>query len=276
MARFDGKNIVGLIGKHVFKKSHDGKNTTIQMKPIRVRQTENSKKSASVMGNASSLSKAIRMALMALVGNDYPGTMVNQLTKANQTILGHCFDKTTKTYRFQQHSFHNLAGFEFNDKSPLSAYLWVQPKLTLLGNTMTLTIPEFNISDHVEVPSNANAFSIGIQAAQIALHESMVCDTHYFTTHPIDPLQPVPEQKIDIEVQDGCLCLMALSIQYFKIEGEFKKPIRSKEFNPAAIVDAIVSPGQFVEPPYGQDGNRRWGTGWSAIDKLKLPKFADE
>ena len=272
MGKFDGKQITGVLGNHVIKKAAGGKGSIIQMKPVVVKQTAETKKAASVMGNASTLSAAIRRNLGALFVKNYQGTMINQLNKANQTILGHCFNKDTETYSFQQDSFHNLEGFEFNTKSPLAAYLWVQPTIALQGNTLTLTIPAFEIPAQIKIPKEATGFAMGVQIGQYALHESKKWRENYFNLEIADGQTQVPEQQISFEVQNGCLCVVGLGIQYHKVSNQYKTPLNHKDLNPAAIVGTIVTPGDFVEPAPLVVGGRHRAPEWTLMDKLKLKK----
>ena len=272
MGKFDGKQITGVIGNHVIKRAAGGKGSIIQLKPVKVKQTKGTKKAASVMGNASSLSAAIRQDLGGLFGKNYQGTMINQLTTANRTILEHCFNKDTGTYSFQQDSFHNLEGFEFNTKSPLVAYLWVQPTIALQGNTLTLTIPAFEIPAQIKLPKEATGFAMGVQIGQYALHKSKKWRDNYFNLEIADGQTQVPEQQISFEVQNGCLCVVGLGIQYHSISNQYKTPLNHKDLNPAAIVGTIVTPGDFVEPPRRQEANRSFASEWTLMDKLKLTK----
>ncbi len=272
MGKFDGKQIVGVVGNLVFKKGADGKMTIVQSKPFQIKQTKGTKKTASVMGNASTLSAAIRRSLGGLFGKNYQGSVVNELNKANQTILGHCFNKDTETYTFQQDSFHNLAGFEFNSKSPLSAYLWVQPYLRFQDNTIILTIPAFEVPAQIKMPREANGFQLCAQIGQYALYESKKWGQNYFSFE-VEPGQThVPEQQISFNVQPGCLCVVGLGINYYKINNQYRTPLNDKELNPAAIVDAIIIPGEFVEPPPRVEGGKHYGSEWNTMDKLKLKK----
>lgn len=276
MGKFDGKQITGAVGPLIFKKSADGKTTIIQTKSDGIKQTKDTKKMATVMGNASTLSAAIRWNLSGLFDKNYQGTMINQLTTANQTILGHCFDKATETYAFQQDSFHNLAGFEFNTKSPLSACLWVEPSLSLDGNVLTVTVPEFNVPNQLKMPRNANAFTLCFQMGAYALHHSQIGDGKHFMIE-IEPGQEiVPTQHITFDVLPGCLCVVGMAIHYYKVDNRYKIPKNTKNMNPAAIIDAIITPGEFVLPERRVENGRSYAMDWNSMGVLNLPKTVQE
>lgn len=271
MAISDSKGMRGLIGKLVVKTLKNGQ-VIYQTAPDHVPQTENSKKTASIMGNASTFSKAIRDGMAGLFGDNYPGNMVNDLNTLNREILEHCCDKATQTYTFQPDSFANLSGFEFNDRSPLSTSFWVKPKVDIneSGDKITLTIPAFEVPQQIKMPKGANTFQFVIMMGQIALH----CSAKKFV-----PLQrfeleedqvQVPAQTFTFDIMPGCLGVIGIGIKYFSAQGKIMTPLNTKELNPAAIVGAIYNPGEFIEPmPVAINGKSK-ATGWFPMMKLKL------
>ncbi len=277
MGIFNGKYFKGKFGKTVFKTRKDGKLIT-QSLPEHVRQTEGSQKTASIMGNASTLSKGIRLSMTSLFGDRYPGTMVNKLNTLNRVLLEHCCDKDTQTYSFQQNSFGNLSGFEFNEKSPLANHLWVKPEVSINGTAdkISITIPAFEIPSQLKMPNHANACEIYIQMAQFALHGS--CKK----TAPVQMIVveenqvQVPETQFSFDIMPGCLGIIGVGIRYYSSHKQIKKPLNNENLNPAAIVGAIFTPGEFIEPMPVTVNGKSSATAWFGMDKLKLPKLADQ
>ena len=271
MAFFDGKNFRGKIGKVVYKVDKDGR-MIVQSAPGPVKQTEASKKTAGVMGNASTLSKQIRTAMFRLFDDNHPGNMINALSAANRTILEHCCDKETMTYTFQEDSFDNLAGFQFNDKSPISSFLWVKPYLTLNENKdkITLTIPAFEIPQQLKMANYANMCEIHVAMGQYALHKGL--------EKRIPPQQAeigvnqteFPETAFLFDIMPGCLGVIGIGFKYYQLQNQIKTPLNSKLLNPAAIVGAIYTPGTFVKPPQEISANRGKADPWQRMDKLNL------
>lgn len=110
MGKHDGKYLRGTVGNHVYRKDPYGKGVIIQMRPVVVNQTKNTKKAAGIMGTASSFSKQVRGTMQILTGNFYSGDMVNRFTALNREIFEHCCNKETDTYRFEPDSFHKMQG----------------------------------------------------------------------------------------------------------------------------------------------------------------------
>ena len=269
MGKIDGKHITGIIGNHILQRSRDGK-TIIKMKQIRVQQSQATKKASTVFGNASTLSSAMRADFFALTDKKCPGNLVNRMNTANQTILLHCFDKSNQTYAFGQDSFKNLEGFDLNTNSPLSSYLWVRPYLNLNGNTLTLTIPAFEIPAQLKMPGNANGLEILVALGQYALRKSLNGPRIYKSITLEKSQRQVPEQQISFEVAEGCLCVVALGLQFYEVKNNYRTALNTININPAAIIDAVITPGQFnIEdhPSYGL---------WKPMIKLKLPASAGQ
>ncbi|NRF40302.1 hypothetical protein [Pedobacter foliorum] len=268
MAKFDGKQIVGLIGGLVFKKGRN--NTTIvQPKPASMAQTTATKGAANLFGIASTLSKTIRYGMTEITDQFYDGGMVNRLTNQNRSILAHCYDKDTRKFVFNETSFSRLAGFEFNFKSPVTNSLWVQPQTTLSGNDLTVYVPAFEIPVQLKFPNLANTCTINISVNLYVLDQSL---------KRVLPLQSieigknqthVPAQEFKFEVPDGCLCVAGINLQYFYLYNGIKTVLNKKDFNPAAICGAILSPGIFV-PPVQTDPYRAVAK-WRIMDGLEIP-----
>ncbi|WP_316794015.1 hypothetical protein [Pedobacter frigoris] len=275
MAIFNGKHFKGIIGKIVLKVQKNGK-LTAQSIPAQVPQTEASQKTAGIMGNASTLSKSIRTSMSSLYGDNYPGTMINNLSTANRSILDHCCDKETMTYAFQEDSFENLAGFQFNDKSPLSNFLWVKPYLTINDskNQITLTIPAFEVVEQLKMPNHANSCEFYIKMGQFALFGSTEKSTQLQTLEILPEQTHIPETQFQFDIMPGCLGVVGLGIKYYKLQNQVKTPLNNKELNPAAIVGAIFTPGEFIIPKPVTVNGKSKATGWSNMSKLKL-NFAE-
>lgn len=271
MAQFDGKHWRGIIDKVVFKKRKDGK-LTAQSAPVHVPQTEASKKTASIMGNASSLSGAIRACMTGLFNDNAPGTMINRLTTINRAVLQHCFDKTTQTYSFKQDSFSNMAGFEFNDASPLSNHLWVKPYLTLndAADKLTLTIPAFEIPSQLTIPSHANYCQLEVSMGQFALFGKAEKIAGWNAIKIKKDQTQVPETQFHFDIMPGCLGVVGLGLSYYKLQHEVLTPLNNKTLNPAAIIGAIFTPGEFVLPVAVPVDGVLKSTGWTSLWKLNI------
>ena len=269
MGKFDGKQITGLIGNLVFKKGRNGI-TIVQKGPHPGKQTQASKTTANIFAKASTLSKAIRTDLSLLFRDFYDGAMVNRLTKQNREILEQCYNKATKQYTFNEDSFSRLAGFEFNAKSPLAKSLWVEPQLTLAGNQLSLSLPAMEINAQLKFPASCNFCEITVALAFYNLEQG-VHKSRVFQLLEINTDQPlVPAHNFTFEVPDGCLCVMGMKLGYSSLKDNIRVIKNNKEFNPAGLCGAIITPGEFVLTPGAIVPHGKLASIWRDVDKLKL------
>lgn len=269
MAKFDGKQIIGLIGNLVFKKGR-GKTTIIQTKAEKVNQTSANKVAGATFGKASKLAKTIRTDLTILVDDHYDGTMVNRFNTLNRELLAQCYSKDTQHFTFKQDSFDRLQGFEFNSKSPLARSLWVKPEVSLEGNQLQLSLPEINIPDQLKFPSNANTCEIRIAVAMLVLDQALNHHEQYQSIEVTKDQGMIPAQRLIFEVPDGCLCVVAMNLHFTRKYEHMQTVLNDKLFNPTAICGAIITPGTFVIPPPIRTPKGIMPSGWHKIDGLDL------
>lgn len=271
MGKFDGKQIIGLVGNLVLKKGPKG-STIIQTRPHPGKQTAASKTTANIFAKASTLSKVIRLDLSVLINGFYDGAMVNRLTRQNREILEQCYNKDTKQYTFNEDSFSRLVGFEFNLKSPLAKSLWAVPQLNLMGNQLTLSLPAMEINEHLKFPARSNVCEITVALAFYNL-EAGVHKNSVFQKLEINTEQSlVPAHDFTFEVPAGCLCVMGIRLKYAMLTDNVKVIRNTKDFNPAGLCGAVMTPGEFVLTPGEIVPNGRLASVWKNVDKLKLYK----
>ncbi|WP_316811871.1 hypothetical protein [Pedobacter heparinus] len=269
MGRFDGKRIIGLVGGLVFKKGRNGK-TIIQSGGREVKQTKASKIASAIFAKASTLSKAIRTDLSVLINGFYDGPMVNRLNKQNREILEQCYNKATKQYAFNEDSFSRLAGFEFNASSPLSKSLWVEPELTLTGNQLTLSLPAMEINEQLKFPSPCNRCEITVAVAFYNLEKGVHKDIVFQVLEVNTAQGLVPAKDFTFEVPDGCLCVIGIKLGYSTLKDNVKIIKNNKEFNPAGLCGAVITPGEFVLTPGVVVPHGKLASVWKTVDKLRL------
>lgn len=267
MGKFDGKQIIGVVGNLVFKKGI-GHSTIIQRKPYTVKQTKNSKVSAWIFGKASSLSKMLRQEFLAITSDWYDGRMVNRMNTLNRAILSHCYNEQTKAFVFQEDSFRRLEGFEFNVKSLFDNYFWAELRVELDGTSLKLTIPEFETNKQLKYPGKANTcklrIAIGLYSFEQRLQRELL-----FRMIDIDQNQAVvPEQEFVFEVPEGCFCVLGLSLEYFYQYDDVKTSLNGKTLGPAKLIYAVITPGTFVEPPTGSTKYKAIASAWKAEPAL--------
>jgi hypothetical protein len=249
MGKFDGKQITGVVGNLVFKRGRDKKDTIIQIKPARVKQTKASKVTAGIFAKASSLAKLLRQDFNPIMSGFYDGAMVNRFNTLNRSILDHCYDKETKTYVFEEDSFSRLAGFEFDAKSLLGNYFWADPVVHWEDSSLRITIPAFETNKQLKFPGRANTCKMKITVGLYNFSLSQHRNSYYEEINVAQNQGLVPEQEFTFEVPEGCFCVAGIGLEYFYQYNDVRNSLNNKELSPARLLSAIITPGTFVLPP---------------------------
>lgn len=249
MGKFDGKQITGMVGNLVFKRGRDKKDTIIQIKPTRVKQTKASKVTAGIFAKASSLAKLLRQDFNPIMSGFYDGGMINRFTTVNRAILDYCYDKATKTYVFEENSFDRLEGFEFDNKSLLANYFRVDPEVNVDGTQLTIKIPAFETGKQLKFPGDANTCKIKLTVGLYNFDQRLKRDEYYEEVNIDEAQGMVPEQVFTFEIAEGCFCVTGMGLEYFYQYNDVKNSLNSKEMSPARLLSAIITPGTFVLPP---------------------------
>jgi hypothetical protein len=270
MGTFDGKQIKGLVGGLVFRKSKN--KDIVQSAPADLKQTKATKIAGKVFGQGSTLAAVIRKDLLGITLENYDGDLVNDFARPIRDVMKQCFDKETETYSFEQDSFIRLDGFEFNPKSLLINSLLVAPVVSLAGNLLKISLPEIEVPQKFKFPGNTNTCTVTIGLSVIALHAGLNIDLAQQEMEINAGEYTVPASEFEFEVSAGCLCVAAISLKYFRLNNGIRTVYNSKAFHPAAVCGAIVNPGIFIKPPdFIKVGNQTIPTKWRKAGKIKLP-----
>ena len=225
-----------------------------------MKQTAETKKSATLFGKASALGREIRSLFNEIIIISlYDGAMITRLTKALQALLEQCFDKENLTYTFSEDSFERLGGFDFNLSSPLKDSMWILPDSSLSEGVVTVTLPELKIHEEFKFPVKTNKCTIHICVKFYNMEKGYRSEIEEEQTLDVSPEQHLLEkQSFSFPVPEGCLCLVGISLRYYTFKygtGLFN----TKTFNPSGICGAFITPGIFKK-------EKKWH--W---DKLTTP-----
>jgi hypothetical protein len=271
MGKFDGKRITGLVGPLVFKKGTKN-GDIIQTKAAKVKQTQGTKIAGKSFGQGSTLAGVIRHDLRQITLENYDGDMVNNFASPVRDVLEQCFNKETGQYSFEENSFARLSGFEFNPKSLLINSLLASPEVALNGNILKVSLREFEVPEKFKFPQGANVCTLTVGLSMVALHAGLNIDVPVKTMEITVEEHTVPASEFEFEVNEGCLCVVAIALKYFYLHEGIRTVYNSKAFHPAAVCGAIITPGTFIVPPHAiKIGNKTITTNWRIAGKIKLP-----
>jgi len=171
---------------------------------------------------------------------------MQRLTSVLTDILGVCRNKDTMKYHFETDSFSALEGFNLNVNSKLNRMLLNMPVLKLEGNALQLVLPEFQIPQTLKFPGKSFRCVMTAAFSLFRLRDGYM--------HPRPELQVLEVNKtmakvgaheFNFSIPDGCLCIVTLSLDYFRGGSGGWKSINSTRFSPACICGAFVTPGTY-------------------------------
>ncbi|RZK58105.1 MAG: hypothetical protein EOO91_08895 [Pedobacter sp.] len=240
MALFDGKNFRGSLG-HLSFRRYDETTSTVSQKPGKgnVKQTANTKKSASLFGSlVSPFAKHIRFHFKGLVNDFDDRQMVNRMNSAISIIVNQHLELDGKIV-FNTESFNRLKGFEFNTNSLLVDSLLLMPRVAYEDEKVNITIPSFKVSKNIRFPENTDKVSIQIQPVFFNLGKALGfrAQTQYID---LEKGQGVTaEQTFSYDFPIGSFYIFGLSLLF----SSNKTTVNDKKFNPAGIFAAGFKEG---------------------------------
>jgi hypothetical protein len=196
--------------------------------------------------------------------------MVNRFNTPIREVLNHAYNKSDGTFNFEQDSFSRLAEFELNIKSPLINYLWVKPMMTLVGNTISITIPAFHVPSQFTYPKQTNTCQISIVITQVNISQALSKDPIYHSFEINSDQQIYPATELVFEIANQCLCVAAIALSYSERYNGISTTFNSKLFNPANIIGALITPGVYVEPPAPPPSNIGYSPDWTSESDLRF------
>ena len=269
MAIMNGNDIIGLVGNIVIKQGKDGKKI-VQTKARQYKQNKESTRTSKMFGYGSSVASVIRHQLDATFGSNYDSSMINRFNNPIREVLGHCYNPADKTFIFEEDSFSRLAEFEFNIKSPLINHLWVKPTMTLEGNMLKVSIPEFKVPSQFTFPRKTNNCKVSITISKLNISQALTGWELYHTFEVSAAQEIHPSQELVFEVENECLCVAVIGLFYSQKDNGSSTNYNSKAFGPANVIGAVIIPGVYVEPPTPPISHSVSGREWTFESKLQF------
>ena len=213
-----------------------------------VKQTEETKKAASVFGKVSSFGNLIRDSFKEIIMGYYDTLMIARLTGQLNTNLRKCYNPEDKTWAFEEHSLKSLEGFEFNINSPLKRNSSINPTYNLTDNKLSLSFPEINVATDLIFPKNSSSAEITVMYKEYNL------DRLTYRFHPVQSYSfevgkletTVAAADYTFEATEGCLCIVSIGIKYHAEYRTSKVLRNNKDLNPAGICCAVFNKGEFI------------------------------
>lgn len=245
MATIKGKFLKGIAGEMVYR-SYRGKQVVQSRPEIREnKRTAGTVKAARLFGQASSLGAGIRMGLGSIHKKWYDGTMSYRLNAELLRCLYSAKDADTEQLNFTSDCFRNLAGFEFNAKSPLKKYFLKPLTIRVEENRMFVDVPELQIPGDIRLPEERVNCRLLIATTLIDL-----VNGYYSVAEPQFMVIPgylknnrSASHTFAFDLRPGYLYITAISLEFIKDTFTGEDIINQKSFHPAAILHTHLTDG---------------------------------
>ncbi|MHA4894549.1 hypothetical protein ACXZ1K_07335 [Pedobacter sp. PWIIR3] len=241
MAKFSGNFWRGVAGDVTFREHRGQQIVTGASRLTKDQMTEGSLKAADTFGAASGLNNYIRPTFN-FKGD---GNVSGRLDGMMNICLDRSKNKKLDIFEFDKDSFNYMAGFEFNENTPLKKHFYAQPKVVFSGLNLQIQIPTINTKKEIKFHPDAHHAK---PAVSLGMFDIINGQYTYAEVQNIEILagqsKPTfPARYLDFILSPGCLCIVALSLVY--IENTFLGPsfLNSTAFSPAAILHATLSEG---------------------------------
>jgi hypothetical protein len=202
--------------------------------------------SSTVFGKASTLGLYIRMSMYDAFNDFHDSGMSTRLTGRIVESFKPILDEAKLYPIFTQTSFKRLEGFEFNINSPIQNFLFAELMVDYSANNLVkVTIPEMKSPKEFVFPENMRKCKFVVSCGLLDLENGFLKETEsqLFDIQQELPTMTIPAHEFTFPTEPGCLCLIAVSLQFYKTTFAGNIIINNKQFNPSAILSAYITDG---------------------------------
>jgi len=244
MGKIENGYIRGLVGSVVSRRVGD-LNVLQGRPPFEVKQTEATKAAGMDFGRASRCARLIRHKLWALILDNQDSGMINRLNAQVLRAMRANRGQQAGAMRLAAGKLHRLVDFQFNARSHLQDYLFVDIEIEYPSTKgLDVRIPAFH--SEVDLRWSGDMTHCGIQlGAYVFDFEKGESKVIGYEEHLI-PLRTrekdVPEQHwyFDVPEKAGTVIIVGLSLVFMYDMGSRFHVLNNKDLHPSAIVGAFV------------------------------------
>ncbi|WP_442590406.1 hypothetical protein ACSBL2_04145 [Pedobacter sp. AW31-3R] len=248
MAILKGRFLRGIVGPVVFKKAGDKQQVTA--KAGARKQTPATKAAANIFGLSGSLSQLIRTAFKHESEVALDGSVHARLSAAINSALNYSHDSSGIGFHFREDSFQALEGFDFNDKLRLCEKLPASVIVGMEPDELSVDFPKTDRPLMLRFPKKTDSCELTFNAAFFRLQEGLMSSTtDRYVMEITNPSADLNGLHVSFPIPKGSLCLLTLSIEYFKR----RRPLADAKPNAGGILLARITPGDYEE-----SGKFRW------------------
>jgi hypothetical protein len=227
--------ITGRIGNVIFYKRGD--NYYARSVPAKVKQTQATKKSATLFGKASAAGKCLRQQLLPCLPFPKDATMQVRLVSAISAWLRSAGDPPQPGTEVPF-----VSNFQFTEGYSVRERWHVTLQVGKAEEGMLqLTIPAFEPARSLSAPAGTVTVKCNIAATACNVDKGTTAGGFSTALHFNFNGDKVPEQVVSMPLpaSRGNLLVTAVSLEYFSVKDGLEKKIVNKAFMPAGMVSAM-------------------------------------
>ncbi|MGK6351412.1 hypothetical protein [Parapedobacter sp. DT-150] len=244
MGKIEDGYIRGLVGS-VISRRVGNLNVVQGRAQFRVKRTEATKAAGVDFGTASSCARMIRRAFWTLILEYHDGGMINRLNAQVLRAMRANRSQQPGSMQLAAGRLHRLADFQFNDKSHLQDYLFVDIQVDhSTPGSLDIVIPAFHSErdllwsgdvTHCTIQLRVFAFDFEKEEYQCMRKDQLLISLR-------EREKEVPQQHwhLDLDKPPGTVILVGLSLEFMRWMGHRHHLFNDKNFHPAALVGAFV------------------------------------
>lgn len=254
MARKEGDFLKGILGNLVFRVSRGKQIVSQRVVPGTIKHTKATIRAARTFGLASSMGSQVTQAFKEVLKGFHDNEVNIRLNPILAKILNQAADPETSKYSFDQDSFSIMKGFDFNLNSRVGSSMIKLPEAVLVGKKLQVTIPEMSIPLQFKFPFNCSKSILKVSLSIFRFKSGQRSQTLESQSQVLFKNKNSFEGHVfEFDVPNGCLCIVSFALEYFMANNAEWLLTNNKQFSPACICSAIVTPGN-----YRKEKNRSW------------------
>jgi len=246
MAKMKNNLVSGTIGPCVFKIVNGKQIVCSKAAPGTMKQTVGTKKAATVFGKAASLEKSLRKTLDVQYADLFTVKTGNEIRARLNSALQSSRLPLTGGFKFDEDSFADLAGLEFNSKSKVRSMLSKLPEVTLNGNVLNVEISKKGIPATIKFPRKTFWCEIVVGVSFFRLEDALLVDLAELQRIVVNKsMTEIEPQTFKFDVPPGTLCVVSLFLNYTISNRAAGRLLKDRTFSPGCFCAAIITPGKY-------------------------------
>lgn len=212
----------------------------VQSKPGRgnVKQTSNTKKSASDFGRASSLAKAIRHSLYPILQNHSDSAFYRRFTAKVNAATQDGNPQPKGSRNLIDGNLSLLENIDCNTASPYADYCNLSPVLSVSDSRqLTIVLPEFSVLEHIIAPADATHAVLAFLVTVVNSNTSSQSHAELFKLELSLTNSDIPAQQWITQVlPEAQLIVVASAVFYYRNNNlAGMVALNGKEFHPCEV-----------------------------------------